>query len=773
MRSGVVASRYVWSAIAAIAMLTVTTQVATFAEATSITLLFVIAMVVVPWFANRSELIRRRIRDQWRHGQMPRRKVRSQSWKKRQVSVRATLIVTAICALFIASQSGNSTVSGMLVGLGCVAGGVLIGLDYEPRGFGVWRGKAISSAIGGILGALVFSLFAIVVRSVATLTFPDEWFWMSLGRLTLLWLSVGACGGILIGLWKASQPFRAMPSTHELVKVQSARLQFNANRKQGRESAPAPQIEAAARNRLTRKYDLYPAFVASILFHVTFASLHAGMFDMGSKLESEQGNPHTSELQIIASITKPEKELDLNPIQFEATDLPEEKETNLTPEPSEAAELTEEVATDQNPDRFEAPDLAEETKPELNAVFEETDDTELASTNDETVDATSNQNEEPIESIDEIGISGDPTARATERSNGTLGGRTDRSFEIPLEGQTVRLISTSSGTSTYPRVQQLRLRSDGKRVQLEFGNSPDPREMNRVELRASFLSVVFESSADRKRFARVALPFAQSDVTISDPVANDEARIVILSSNRGARSRNTPNPTRFRNATQFMRRSQTAPPVASRRSNDKRETTLSPGITGKNLLKNGDFESPRVGYGWTDMERGGGEFIWTITKDRVEMKAGFWDGVSERAAIRRKPTPKPPARNNAFGGSRSLTRSTGDQSVDMDFYAVMHQDFRTVPGTTYEVTLWYSHNPDGGNKSASGHVHISGRSRKSLLNKKITHNEKSTLADMKFKQFVGRFKADSTTSRLQIESLQRSIFGLVIDDVKVGTLLSD
>ncbi|MEM7316291.1 MAG: DUF642 domain-containing protein, partial [Planctomycetota bacterium] len=108
----------------------------------------------------------------------------------------------------------------------------------------------------------------------------------------------------------------------------------------------------------------------------------------------------------------------------------------------------------------------------------------------------------------------------------------------------------------------------------------------------------------------------------------------------------------------------------------------------------------------------------------------------------------------------------GDQSVDMDFGAKMHQVISTIPGITYQVSFWYSHNPDGRNLSASGFIRVSGRTK--LLEEKVTHNAASTLNDMKFKQFVGRFQADGSKTRIEFASLQTSVYGLVIDDVRVS-----
>ena len=216
------------------------------------------------------------------------------------------------------------------------------------------------------------------------------------------------------------------------------------------------------------------------------------------------------------------------------------------------------------------------------------------------------------------------------------------------------------------------------------------------------------------------------------------------------------------NATSIARTA-VSPSVAKRQVVSQTQKTPDAGLMGRNLLKNGDFEVPRVGYGWTDMNAGGGEFAWTITKQRVEMKAGFWDGISERGSRRSN---RAPATRRPGGMTRGNYDSAGDQSVDMDFGAKMHQVISTIPGITYQVSFWYSHNPDGRNRSASGYIRVSGRTK--LLEEKVTHDEASSLNDMKFKQFVGQFQADGSKTRIEFESLQPSVYGLVVDDVRVS-----
>ena len=175
----------------------------------------------------------------------------------------------------------------------------------------------------------------------------------------------------------------------------------------------------------------------------------------------------------------------------------------------------------------------------------------------------------------------------------------------------------------------------------------------------------------------------------------------------------------------------------------------------RNLLKNGDFETPRVRYGWTDVERGGGEFAWIVSKERVEMKAGVWDGAYDH----------PQATKGKVANKREDYHGDGNQSVDMDFNAVMYQGISTKPGTTYRIGVWYSHNPNIGNKSSSGIIRVVGKTK--LIENRLTHDLDSDFGDMKFQRFVASFTADSRETRIEFESLQPHSQGFVIDGVRV------
>lgn len=168
----------------------------------------------------------------------------------------------------------------------------------------------------------------------------------------------------------------------------------------------------------------------------------------------------------------------------------------------------------------------------------------------------------------------------------------------------------------------------------------------------------------------------------------------------------------------------------------------------ENLIRNGGFERPDVGYGWHDIGPGGGKFVWTVTPAkpgkswRVEVKDGFWSGVSQQG--------RP---------------GVSDQSADIDFHTILSQEIRTEIGRRYRLSFWYAHNPDGGNRSSRGVVRVMGNTI--LQFAELTHAEPSTLEDMMFKQHVAEFTADSLLTRLELEGLTGSIFGFVVDDVTV------
>jgi hypothetical protein len=177
------------------------------------------------------------------------------------------------------------------------------------------------------------------------------------------------------------------------------------------------------------------------------------------------------------------------------------------------------------------------------------------------------------------------------------------------------------------------------------------------------------------------------------------------------------------------------------------------GVGGQNLLRNGGFEKPLVGHGWTDQRAGGGEFVWIVDRQRrpggrVEVKRRTWNGISE-------------------GGRKG----NDDQSVDLDFRAIMYQDFRPMPGAQYELTFWFSHNPEGGHRSSSAIVRVIG-AKGTLLEDTVTHDQLSSKTDMKFTQYRGSFRADAPTARLEFESLVDGVFGFVIDGVQIRKVVT-
>ena len=99
------------------------------------------ATVVLPALLLRSDQRRRRLYDHWRLGNLPRSRTQANKWK--QVSIRGMLILTTLVAVAISYLQKDSSIGGLLLGLGFVGAGILIGIDYEPRGIGVWYGRCL------------------------------------------------------------------------------------------------------------------------------------------------------------------------------------------------------------------------------------------------------------------------------------------------------------------------------------------------------------------------------------------------------------------------------------------------------------------------------------------------------------------------------------------------------------------------------------------------------------------------------------------------------
>lgn len=856
---------YVWLLLPAVTCFLLAAFLGSLTDALVVLVFLACAAIGLPTLIRRSDQRRQRLYDGWRVGNLPRRRTTAKKWK--QVSIRGTLILTTLVAIAISYLQKDSPIGGLLLGLGFVSAGILIGIDYEPRGIGVWYGRPFAAMVGVTISIVSFAIFLTAVRVVVSHSWPNQWFWDSIGRLSLLWACFGLPVGIAVGLWKAGQPFRWQPSLSPFAKP----IHIGPTNPTNHRASHPPTIKDRRRvaTALTW-FDLIPATALSLLLHVTVISLQTGMFDVGAKTESAEATESTKEIEIIATFADEVSEPDAVAVQIEpAEDDLAVDETEMTAAPEETVEAIEE-------------DDAGDVPRKLADM------------------------EEPSEIIADSG-------------QGTVGAAASEEFEIPLDGRTVH-VRTRLANYKMTGVNTLKLISDGKRVRVDVDATD---VMSAVELPLKYMSIEFETPDNANEKLLATRPFVNvgSGINPRRPAVG-EAKIEIRNARVGARGWTPPpirnmaqqlatrTPNRFEerptntqpkpasqtslvnadggeignetppkglylegrcpvelvenskwkngretlnlehdgwtimfsdaaNLAKFQQepekylpvfngldlvaardqsvaalgsrrfgvlyndkgtqpnriylfsnvgnrnkfesapdkyvaflksskanslaRSSVSAAVAKRQTRSQTQSTANAGLMGRNLLKNGDFEVPRVGYGWTDMETGGGEFAWTITKRRVEMKAGFWDGISERGARRSN---RALATRRAGGMTRGSYREDGDQSVDMDYGAKMHQVVSTIPGLTYQVSFWYSHNPDGGNRAASGFIRVVGR--KKLLEEKVTHNAASTLTDMKFKQFVGRFQADGSKSRIEFESLQPSVFGLVIDDVRVS-----
>lgn len=168
---------------------------------------------------------------------------------------------------------------------------------------------------------------------------------------------------------------------------------------------------------------------------------------------------------------------------------------------------------------------------------------------------------------------------------------------------------------------------------------------------------------------------------------------------------------------------------------------------GINLLSNGDFGLPDIGI--TPFSAGllvaPPGFEWEIMSESsnfaVSQIGGYW---------------------LATGGP--LNSRGIDQSVQIARESSISQSFVTTPGTEYELSFYYSHNPDTG--PASQTVTVSGDSI--LFEDIFSHSLANARSDMMWTLGLETFVADSALTTLTFAgSSSSSLFAL--DNVAVAS----
>lgn len=115
-----------------------------------------------------------------------------------------------------------------------------------------------------------------------------------------------------------------------------------------------------------------------------------------------------------------------------------------------------------------------------------------------------------------------------------------------------------------------------------------------------------------------------------------------------------------------------------------------------------------------------------------------------------------------------FTANDGVQVIDMGGTpgaGVVETSFATVPGRTYALEFFYSHN-DFASDTPSSRVRILGAGGGVLLEDQVTH----TISFQTYLQFADTFVADSTTTRLEFQSLNSGLGGIALDTISVTDL---
>lgn len=168
--------------------------------------------------------------------------------------------------------------------------------------------------------------------------------------------------------------------------------------------------------------------------------------------------------------------------------------------------------------------------------------------------------------------------------------------------------------------------------------------------------------------------------------------------------------------------------------------------TSLNLLVNGDFGTPDIGI--TDfiplLETPAG-FGWVIMNESsnfsVSHIGSFWAGM---------------------GGP--LNSRGNDQSVQIARSSSIAQSFATTPGTEYELSFYYSHNPFTG--PAEQAVSVEGNSI--LYEAILFHDTPNSGANMMWTLAMATFVADSSLTTLTFAGTPGADFHLfALDDVAV------
>ncbi|HEX9819058.1 MAG TPA: Calx-beta domain-containing protein [Methylomirabilota bacterium] len=168
-----------------------------------------------------------------------------------------------------------------------------------------------------------------------------------------------------------------------------------------------------------------------------------------------------------------------------------------------------------------------------------------------------------------------------------------------------------------------------------------------------------------------------------------------------------------------------------------------------NLLNNGRFDTPDIAGCFTNFTSAPAGFGWVIDGslgiDVVNGRAdGCWDGI---------------------GGTRNPDGI--DQSIDIDGDSSISQRVSTVPGQSYELTLFYSRNPRLTSAPRRGVVTVEGNS--TLVSETLVHDVPNSTSDMNWLPFSTVFVADSTVTTLSIGGdASNGTEGFVVDNVTLA-----
>src|SRR5258708_33636369 len=182
------------------------------------------------------------------------------------------------------------------------------------------------------------------------------------------------------------------------------------------------------------------------------------------------------------------------------------------------------------------------------------------------------------------------------------------------------------------------------------------------------------------------------------------------------------------------------------------ETRERRSLLSANLLVNGGFETPQIGFGVSGQD---------CTDDSAGQIAGAgWHVTSNSVDIV----------SNKVGGTYASTPAVGTQYLDLDGYApgTISQTVATVPSRRYTLRFAFAATPFVGNGAdpRTANVLFAGKALTSLS--KSTTGETPTKPGWAYKQFI--VTAASTSSTVTFVGTSGGSLGIALDDISLTSM---